>query len=73
MPIDRRTLNLVAAILCGIGSLAALLPALLTRGPRDAATRAALLSGLFGTIGSVAWAASAYQDVADARRELDVA
>lgn len=66
---DPRTLNLVAAVLCGIGSFAALVTSLLTGRPRDAAAKAALLSGLFGTIGSMAWAISAYDDLQAARTD----
>jgi len=58
---DRRTLNLIAAVLCGIGSIATLLEA---RSARSVA------SGLFGLVGSAAWAASAYQDMADRRVEV---
>lgn len=67
MPIDRRTLNLVAAVLCGIGSLATLLT---SRGRRDGV---AALSGLFGTIGSVAWAAAAYDDLMEAKAQAEAA
>ena len=59
---DRQTLNLLAAILCGIGSAAALFDGLRAGGFRTPGARASVLSGLFGTIGSIAWAASAYQD-----------
>jgi hypothetical protein len=62
--VDRNTLNLAAAVLCGIGSFASLLTALFGRGGRD---RAAVLSSLFGTIGSAVWAAAAYQDVTEER------
>jgi hypothetical protein len=65
VPIDRRTLNLVAAVLCGIGSLATLLTA---RGRRDGV---AALSGLLGTIGSAAWAAAAYDDLIEAKAQAD--
>jgi hypothetical protein len=68
---DRNTLNLAAAVLCGIGSFVALLSALFTRGRRD---RAALLSGLLGTIGSAAWAMAAYDDMLEANEvELSAA
>ena len=67
---DRNRLNLAAAVLCGIGSLASLLGALTSRN-RD---RGALLSSLLGAIGSAAWAAAAYQDVLEAdRAELETA
>lgn len=58
---NQRVLNLVAAVLCGIGSIATLLEALASDEPK----RAQVLSGVFGTIGSIAWAASAYQDLAE--------
>jgi hypothetical protein len=61
MKTDGKTLNLIAAVLCGIGSLTALIAA---------DSRSARLSGFFGLIGSFAWAASAYQDVAEAGNEL---
>jgi hypothetical protein len=57
---DRRTLNLIAAVSCGIGSLAALF---------EARSARAVLSSLFGVVGSAAWAASAYQDLAEQRGE----
>ena len=61
MKTDGKTLNLIAAVLCGIGSLTALIAA---------DSRSARLSGFFGLIGSFAWAASAYQDVAEVGNEL---
>ena len=67
MSTDPRTLNLLAAVLCGIGSLATLITALSAGRPRRAADTATVLSGLFGTIGSAAWAASAYDDLRAAR------
>lgn len=62
MPTDRRSLNLVAAVLCGIGSLLTLLAAARRKGGRDGV---ATLSGLFGMIGSAAWAMSALDDTSD--------
>lgn len=59
MPTDRRTLNLVAACLCGVGSLLTFLAAARSKGGRDGV---ATLSGLFGIIGSAAWAMSAMDD-----------
>jgi hypothetical protein len=53
---DRQTLNLIAATLCGVGSFAALL---------EARSFRSVASSLFGLIGSAAWAASAYQDYAE--------
>ncbi len=73
MPTDRQTLNLVAAVLCGIGSLAALVDGLSSGGFGNRASRAGILSGLFGTIGSVAWAVSAFQDRQESRGETHLA
>ena len=73
MPTDRQTLNLVAAVLCGIGSLAALVDGLSSGGLGNRASRAGILSGLFGTIGSVAWAISAFQDRQESRGETSLA
>lgn len=73
MPTDRQTLNLVAAVLCGIGSLAALVDGLSSGGFGNRASRAGVLSGLFGTIGSVAWAVSAFQDRQESRGETHLA
>lgn len=67
MKTDRQTLNLLAALLCGVGSLAALADGLSSGGWRKGASRASVLSGLFGTIGSIAWAISAYQDRQESR------
>lgn len=68
MKFDARTLNLIAAVLCGVGSLTTLLTA---RGRRDGV---AALSGLLGTIGSAAWALAAYEDLVESSRvEPDVA
>lgn len=63
----RQTLNLVAAVLCAVGGVATLLSAVLSDGPKKV-TRASVLSGLFGTIGSLAWAAAALDDLAEQRR-----
>ena len=71
MSFDRQTLNLVAALLCGIGSLAALADGLSSGGWRNSTSRAGVLSGVFGTIGSVAWAVSAYQDRQESRAAND--
>lgn len=72
MSTDRHTLNFVAAVLCGVGSIAALSDGLASGGWRRGA-RASVLSGIFGTIGSIAWAASAYQDLQAARADVDPA
>ncbi len=66
---DRQTLNLVAAVLCGVGSLAALADGLSSGGFGNRTSRAGILSGLFGTIGSIAWALAAYQDRQESRAE----
>lgn len=73
VPVDRQTLNLVGAVLCGIGSAAALVDGLSSGGFGNRASRAGILSGLFGTIGSAAWAVSAYQDLQDSRGESPLA
>jgi hypothetical protein len=70
---DRQTLNLVAAVLCGIGSLAALADGLSSGGFRNRGARAGILSGLFGTIGSLAWAIAAFQDRQESRGGSDLA
>lgn len=66
---DRNRLNLAAAVLCGIGSLASLFGALTSRDRSPGS----VLSSLLGTIGSAAWAAAAYQDMLEADDELQVA
>jgi hypothetical protein len=73
VPTDRQTLNLLAAVLCGSGSLAALADGLASGGLRIPGGRASVGSGVFGTIGSVAWAISAYQDRQESRGGLDPA
>lgn len=73
MSTDRYTLNFVAALLCGVGSLAALVDGLSGGGWRRGGTRVSILSGLLGTIGSAAWACSAYQDLQAARADADSA
>ena len=70
---DRQTLNFVAALLCGVGSLAALADGMSSGGLGGRASLTGVLSGLFGTIGSIAWAVSAYQDLQEARGETDLA
>lgn len=70
--LDRQTLNLAAAVLCGVGSLAALADGL-SGGLGNRASRASLLSGVFGTVGSIAWAVSAYQDRQESRGETHIA
>ena len=56
---DKHTLNLAAAVLCGIGSGIALLSALFGRNRGGGA----VLPSLLGLAGSVAWAMSAYEDL----------
>jgi hypothetical protein len=63
MDLDRRTLNLAAAALCGVGSVIGLLSALFGRDRGSA-----VLPSLLGTIGSAAWVMSALQDVQEADR-----
>lgn len=71
MNLDAKTLNLAAPVLCTLGSLVALLT-MLRQGPRTLGT---MLSGVFGLVGSAAWAMSAYQDSLDVdpMADLDVA
>ena len=71
VPTDRQTLNLLAAVLCGVGSLAPLPDGLWSGGCDNRASRAGVLSGLFGTIGSIAWAVSAFQDRQEARGAIE--
>lgn len=73
VPTDRQTLNLVAAVLCGVGSLAALIDGWSSGGLGNRTSRAGILSGLFGTVGSIAWAVSAFQDRQESRGETDLA
>ena len=62
MDLDRRTLNLAAASLSGVASLVALLSALFGRNRGNGA----VLPSLLGTVGSVAWAMSALQELQEA-------
>jgi hypothetical protein len=62
MDLDRRTLDLAAASLCGIGSAISLLSALFGRNRGNGA----VLPSLLGAVGSVAWAMSALRDSGDA-------
>lgn len=73
MQIDRQTLNLAAAVLCGVGSISALADGLASGGLANRASRASILSGLFGTIGSIAWAVAAFQDRQESRGESQLA
>lgn len=70
---DRQTLNFAAAVLCGVGSLAALVDGWSSGGLGRRGSRASIMSGLFGTIGSVAWAVAAYQDLRESRVEPTIA
>jgi hypothetical protein len=65
----RPNLNLAAALLSCVGGLAALVVAVLTRHPKDAVSRATMVSSVLGLVASAAWAAAAYQDVAEQRRD----
>ncbi len=73
MPIDRQTLNLAAAVLCGVGSLAALADGMSSGGFGNRASRAGILSASFGTIGSIVWAIAAFQDRQESRGETHLA
>ena len=70
---DRQTLNFAAAVICGVGSFAALIDGLSSDISGNRASRASLVSGLLGTIGSIAWAVSAYQDRQESRGETNIA
>ncbi len=59
MQLDQRTLNLAAAVLCGIGAGIGLMSALFGRNRGNGA----VLPSLLGVIGSAAWAVSAAQDL----------
>ena len=59
MDLDKRTLNLAAAVLCGLGSGIALLSALFGRNRGGGA----VLPSLLGVVGSAAWAMSAMEDL----------
>jgi hypothetical protein len=61
MQLDQRTLNLAAAVLCGIGAGVGLMSALFGRNRGNGA----VLPSLLGVIGSAAWAMSAVQDLQD--------
>ena len=61
MELDQRTLNLAAAVLCGLGSGISLLSALFGRGRGSGS----VVPSLLGVIGSAAWAMSAYADLDD--------
>lgn len=61
MDLDKGTLNLAAAVLCGLGSVIALLSALFGRN-RGGGT---VLPSLLGAVGSAAWAMSALADLRD--------
>jgi hypothetical protein len=59
MPLDTRTLNLAAAVLCGVGSGIGLCSALFGRNRGNGV----VLPSLLGLVGSAAWAVSALQDL----------
>jgi hypothetical protein len=66
MDIDKRTLNLVAAVTCGLGSGVALLSALFGRNRGGGA----VLPSLLGVVGSTAWAMSALQEMQEGETDL---
>ena len=66
MDIDKRKLNLVAAVTCGAGSGIALLSALFGRS-RGSGT---VLPSLLGVVGSAAWAMSALQEMQEGETDL---
>ena len=63
---DKQTLNLVAAITCGLGSAVALCSALFGRSRGSGA----VLPSLLGVAGSAAWALSAFQDLQEGEADL---
>lgn len=66
MDLDKRSLNLAAAVLCLAGSGVGLLSALFGRSRGSGA----VLPSLLGVVGAAAWAASALQDVQEAETDL---
>jgi hypothetical protein len=66
MDIDKQTLNLIAAVTCGVGSGIALLSALFGRNRGSGA----VLPSLLGVVGSAAWAASALQEMQEGETDL---
>lgn len=64
--LDRRTLDLAAPVLCTLASLVSLLAAM-RKGNR---TAGAVLSGVFGVVGSAAWALAALDDRAQSDAEV---
>lgn len=53
--------------------MAALIDGWSSGGLGNRSSRAGILSGVFGTIGSIAWAVSAFQDRQESRGESTVA
>lgn len=72
MPTDRATLNYAAAVISTASSLVGLGAAVLQRGPRDKVARVALLSGLLGLLGTVAWLLAARGDHLEAKQSASV-
>lgn len=66
MDIDKRTLNVAAALLCGIGSGVSLLSALFGRNRGSGA----VLPSLLGLIGAAAWAVASIQDIEEVGPDL---
>jgi multiple sugar transport system substrate-binding protein len=55
-------INYAAAAISTVGAVAGLASAVLPRGPRDTAARIAIVSGLIGLIGTIAWLLAARSD-----------
>jgi hypothetical protein len=68
MQTDRATLNYTAAVISTASSVAGLGALLVQRGPRDRVARFALLSGLLGLLGTVAWLLAARGDHLEAKQ-----
>ncbi len=62
MQTDSSTINYAAAAISTVGAVAGLASAVLPRGPRDTAARIAIVSGLIGLIGTIAWLLAARSD-----------
>jgi hypothetical protein len=68
MQTDSSTINYAAAAISTIGAVTGLASAVLPRGPRDTAARIALISGLLGLVGTIAWLLAARSDHQAAKR-----
>ncbi len=62
MQTESSTINYAAAAISTVGAVAGLASAVLPRGPRDTASRIALISGLLGLVGTIAWLLAARSD-----------